>query len=121
MLPLKIPQYWLLYLLVSALVLLLFFLVFGEWGLLHYWRLSRERANLERRNVALQRDNELLREQIYRLRHDNSYLEKVAREHLGLAKDGEVVYRFSIDPKKSRPVMEGWLESSRSLARKERP
>ena len=90
----KLSQRALNYGLVLVLALMLSFLVFGEWGLVHYWRLSEERRSLEERSQALQRDNELLREKIYRLRKDDRYLEKVAREQLGLAKDGEIIYLF---------------------------
>ena len=94
MAPLKLPQRAINYGLVLVLILMLSFLVFGEWGLVHYWRLSEERRSLEERSQALQRDNELLREKIYRLRKDDRYLEKVAREELGLARDGEIIYLF---------------------------
>ena len=92
--PLKLSQRTINCGLVLVLVLMLSFLAFGEWGLLHYWRLSEERRSLEERSQALQRDNELLREKIYRLRKDDRYLEKVAREELGLARDGEIIYLF---------------------------
>ncbi len=90
----KLPQRALNYGLTLVLALMLSFLVFGEWGLVHYRRLSEERRSLEERSQALQRDNELLREKIYRLRKDDRYLEKVAREQLGMAKDGEIIYLF---------------------------
>ena len=80
--------------LMSVLVLMLFFLVFGEWGLLHYQRLSEERRLLEERSQALQRDNELLREKIYRIGKDDRYIEKIAREELGLVRKGEIIYLF---------------------------
>ena len=91
---LKLPQRAINCGLVLVLVLMLSFLAFGEWGLVHYWRLSEERRSLEERSQALQRDNELLREKIYRLRKDDRYLEKVAREELGMARDGEIIYLF---------------------------
>ncbi len=80
--------------LAGVLSLTLFFLVFGEWGLLHYRRLVEERRLLEERSQALQRENELLREKIYRIRKDDRYLEKLAREEFGLAREGETIYLF---------------------------
>ncbi len=80
--------------LAAVLSLTLFFLVFGEWGLVHYRRLVEERRLLEERSQALQRENELLREKIYRIRKDDRYLEKVAREEFGLAREGETIYLF---------------------------
>ena len=93
-LPKKLSQHVINYGLMAALALMLFFLVFGEWGLLHYQRLSEERRSLEQRSQALQRENELLREKIYRITKDDRYLEKIAREDLGLAKKGEIIFLF---------------------------
>lgn len=93
-LPKKLSQHVINYGLMAALALMLFFLVFGEWGLLHYQRLADERRSLEERSQALQRENELLREKIYRISKDDRYLEKIAREDLGLAKKGEIIFLF---------------------------
>ena len=93
-LPKKLSQHVINYGLMAALALMLFFLVFGEWGLVHYQRLAEERRSLEERSQALQRENELLREKIYRISKDDRYLEKIAREDLGLAKEGEIIFLF---------------------------
>ena len=93
-LPKKLSRHVINYGLTAALTLMLFFLVFGEWGLLHYQRLSEERRLLEERSQALQRENELLREKIYRISKDDRYLEKIAREEFGLARKGEIIYLF---------------------------
>jgi len=120
--PLQPLRHWLSYTLVTVLVLLFVFLTFGEWGLLHYWQLSDERTRLERRIRALQRDNEHLREKIYRLANDDRYLEKIAREELGLAREGEVVYRFP-QPRSPKPgdTVTSFSESRRSSARSAHP
>ena len=93
-LPKKLSRHVINYGLMSVLVLMLFFLVFGEWGLLHYRQLSEERRLLEERSQALQRENELLREKIYRIGNDDRYLEKIAREEFGLVRKGEIIYVF---------------------------
>jgi len=62
----------------------------------------------------------MLRDRIYRLRHDDLYLEKIAREELGLVRPGEIIYRFvSPESKKERPIT-GASESLRSSEQKER-
>lgn len=94
MAPLSAPRRLLSYGLSGLLILMLVFLVFGEWGLIHYWHLYGERVRLEERTRALREENEILREKIFRLGHDDRYLEKVVREELGLAREGEIVYRF---------------------------
>lgn len=79
------------------------FTVLGERGVLHLWRLWEEKAKLDERNFLLQTENEILRERIHRLRHDDLYLEKIAREELGLVRPGEIVYRFApSESKRSR-------------------
>ena len=80
-----------------GLVLLAFFLftAFGERGLLHLWRLSDERKRLSENNFRLHRENEKLRAAIDRLRHDDGYLEKKAREDLRFVGPGEIVYQFA--------------------------
>ncbi len=74
--------------------LLLVYAVVGERGAIHLWRLQGEKAKLDEQNYRLQKDNEALREKITRLRSDNFYLEKIAREELNLVRPGEVIYRF---------------------------
>jgi cell division protein FtsB len=74
--------------------LLLIHAVIGERGAIHLWRLQGEKAKLDEQNYRLQKDNESMREKIARLRSDNYFLEKIAREELNLVRPGEVIYRF---------------------------
>jgi cell division protein FtsB len=75
-------------------LLVLFSAVFGERGLLHLQRLRQESRALEERAFILMHQNRELRSRILRLRTNDSFLEKVAREQLGLVKEGEIIYRF---------------------------
>ena len=90
----KSSRRWLLYVFSALLATLSVFTVFGEHGALHLWRLWDEQTKLEERNFVLHKENESLRERIDRIRHDNAYLEKIAREELGLVRPGEIIYRF---------------------------
>lgn len=72
----------------------------------------------------MQKENEAFRERIYRLRHDDLYLEKIAREDLGLVRPGEIIYRFtSSESKRSRERAIGEIpsESPPPPAQKPRP
>lgn len=83
----------------------------------HLWRLWSEKKQLEEKNFLLQKENEALRERASRILHDDLYLEKIAREELGLIKQGEMVYRFAApDSKrtKSNFAVEAPAESTRS-------
>lgn len=120
----KKPQRLVLYISCVLLVSLSLFTTFGERGLLHLWRLWGEQKKLDEANFLLQKENEILRERIYRLRHDDLYLEKIAREDLGLVRPGEIIYRFTSSESKrnrARGISEPPPESSRSSERKARP
>ena len=90
-----IPQRWLIYLFSALIVLLALITVVGERGVLYLSRLRGEKNRLDEQNFRLQKENEALRQRIYRIRNDNAYLEKLAREELNLVRPGEIVYRFS--------------------------
>jgi cell division protein FtsB len=66
----------------------------GQHGLLHLQELFQEQQALEAEAFTLTRANADLRERIDRLKTDDEFLEKVAREELGFVGKGEVVYRF---------------------------
>ena len=96
-------QHWLIYGLALIIILLALYTMTGEWGVIHLWRLGGEQAKLDEQNYRLQKENDALRQRIFRLRNDNSYLEKLAREELNLVRPGEVIYRFpSSEPRRSR-------------------
>lgn len=86
----------------GLLLILSLFTIFGDRGIFHLWRLRGEKEHLDEKNFILLRENEALRERIRRLRHDDFYLEKIAREELGLARPGEIVYRFAEDESKRK-------------------
>lgn len=114
---------WPCYFLACVIVLLSIYTIVGERGALHLWRLRRERAQLDEQNYRLQKENEALRQRISRLRYDDRYLEKIAREELNLVRPGEVIYRFpSSEPKKrrTRALSDPPSESRPSKEQKER-
>lgn len=116
-----IPQKWSLYGWAALILLLLFYAIVGERGAIHLWRLQGEKAKLDEQNYRLQKANEQLREKINRLRNDNFYLEKVAREELNMVRPGEVIYRFASPQSgnnKPRPAKEPAAESSAAKAQK---
>ena len=76
---------------VSAMVV---FGVFGVRGLMNIYYLRGEREKVRTVNARLSEENRRLAEQINRLRHNKEEVEKIAREELGLAKKGEIVYQF---------------------------
>ena len=91
---LPLPQRWPIYLFGSLILLLGLVTVIGEHGALHLWRLLGEKERLDEQNYRLQKENAALRDRISRIRNDDRYLEKLAREELNLVRPGDVVYRF---------------------------
>ena len=93
-LPLSLPQRWPVYLIGALILLLSLVTLVGERGALHLWRLRGEKVRLDEQNYRLQKENESLRQRVESIRHDDGYLEKLAREELNMARPGEIVYRF---------------------------
>ena len=91
---LRLPTGWFLYLLGSLILAVALVTIIGERGALHLWRLRGEKSQLDEQNYRLQKENEALRQRVARIRHDDQYLEKLAREDLNLVRPGDVVYRF---------------------------
>jgi cell division protein FtsB len=98
-LPFHISQRHLLYVLGCLILLLAVVTGVGERGAIHLWRLRGEKNRIDEQNYHLQKENEGLRQRVSRIRNDNHYLEKLAREELNLVRPGEVIYRFP----KSKP------------------
>jgi cell division protein FtsB len=123
MTPTQFPRRWVITGLCVFLLALGLLIVSGERGILHFWRLMEDKRKLEAANFLLLQENDGLRRKIQRLRHDDLYLEKVAREELGLARPGEIIYRFA--PAQSRAGAQSISGDSperlRSSARKGRP
>jgi cell division protein FtsB len=102
-LPFQLPRRWTLYVLGVFILSLCLLTAVGERGVLHLWRLTGEKARLDEENYRLQKENEGLRQRISKLRNDNFYLEKMAREELNLVRPGEIIYRFApSEAKKNR-------------------
>jgi cell division protein FtsB len=65
---------------------------FGERGLAQYRRLKRERGELSVRNQQLAGQIRQMKLEVERLREDDVFLEKAAREDLGMVRKGELVF-----------------------------
>jgi len=57
--------------------------------------IKRKNLELEKRIAELVEDNKKLREEQRMLKNNPEYLEKVAREKMGLIKDGESIMRIT--------------------------
>src|SRR5919109_4391718 len=89
---------WLtLVLIVSSLFLLamMALTVWGDRGLLAMWRMQHELDRLVREIEIVEQKNATLAREVQRLRSDLGYIEKIAREELGLVRPGEIVFEFA--------------------------
>ena len=63
-------------------------------GLDRVRRLEGELADLKEKNAQIRRENEALRTEIRAFHSDPTYVEKVARDELGMVGDNEIIYQF---------------------------
>jgi cell division protein FtsB len=66
--------------------------LFGNRGLLETMRARRQYADVGADLARKRQENDRLRSEIHRLLEDPNAIESVAREELGLMRDGEVVF-----------------------------
>jgi cell division protein FtsB len=60
----------------------------------HVYALYQENEKIKSNIEELESKNEGLRKKIELLQEDNSYIEKMARDELGMIKQSEKIYRF---------------------------
>ncbi len=83
---------------------LLFMALFGDFGLVHYLRALQLRAELHAENARLVRENGELERRVDALRSDPAMIERLARERLGLAREGDRIYEWPVEPKASNKI-----------------
>ncbi len=69
-------------------------LVLDEQGLPRYRRLRGEVAELREANDELAREIAALKREIDALRTDPTYVERIARDELGMVREEEIVFQF---------------------------
>jgi len=77
-----------------AAALLFSWLISGENGFLNLCTMQKEMGRCLAVVMDLKEKNELLSDEIRRLRGDPKHLESVVRKELGLVRDNEIIYRF---------------------------
>ena len=68
-------------------------ITFGDRGLTDNYRLKEKLMTLKKTNHETTLENIALKKNIALLRDDPSYIEKIARDELGMVKKGDLVYR----------------------------
>ena len=75
-------------------IIIFFFTIIGQRGILRIHRLTKERNQIKVFNEKIREENLDIQEEISSLKNDRSYIEKIARQELGLVKEDEIVYQF---------------------------
>lgn len=78
-----------------AALVLLFFAVLGDHGLLRLFHINAELKDLDEQNTKLESEIIEMKNKSFAVSHSDFALEKDAREQLGLSKPGEIIYIFS--------------------------
>ena len=85
---------------VTAILLILIYVVGSGRSLLSYHRLQGQVDSLTMVNKNLGERNAQLRREIDCLQHDDAYLEELARQKYGLLKKNEMVFEFKSSSEK---------------------
>jgi cell division protein FtsB len=67
--------------------------IIGKRGFIHLIKLEEEYRQIDICNQKLKRENENLKTEIVDLKNNLRYLEELARNELGFAKKGELIFR----------------------------
>jgi cell division protein FtsB len=84
----KVGKVLLLFLILMGSVIL-----FGSRGVLDNYRLNQKLVDIQKSNGEIVVKNDALKKEILLLRNDMRYIEKVARDELGMVKRNDRVYR----------------------------
>lgn len=68
--------------------------IFGEMGVIKFYRMKAQYNTLTKDIATLKQDNAKLSREVRALKTDADHLEQIARDKLGLARQGEIVYYY---------------------------
>ncbi|MCI0471003.1 MAG: septum formation initiator family protein [Candidatus Aminicenantes bacterium] len=88
--PIKIGRW----IVIGIVFILLIFLLTGRAGLINMYRFHQGTQKISEEITRRNETIDSLKTTIKKLEKDTAYIEKIAREKLGMAKKGEKVYKF---------------------------
>jgi cell division protein FtsB len=86
----KIGRYLALFVFLMGLLI-----TFGNRGLMDNYMMEKRLSSLKKENQEIARVNNQLKNTVILLKDDLSYIETVARNELGMVKEGDRVYQFA--------------------------
>lgn len=79
--------------LIAFVIFMAVLITFGDRGLIDNYRMRAKLMALKKTNHDVTLENIALKKNIALLRDDLSYIERIARNDLGMVKKGDLVYR----------------------------
>jgi len=98
------PSFWKRHarkILLISLAALAIYDVFGAHGFLATWRTRKQLRDMREQVERLHQENEQLTRQVNSLKTDPQAIERVAREKMGLARPGEMIFKLPPPPENS--------------------
>ncbi len=87
-----------------------YIIFFGEKNIFRLIQKERYRSQLKTQITQLKSDNHNLQEKIKYLKNDRFFIEKKAREDLGLVKEGEEIYIIVDSKERKNKKEERWID-----------
>lgn len=82
------------YLLFLACLVVVIYGILGDQGFFHLHRLKLELSDLQQKIAVVETENVRLRQEIQHLKTDPAYIERLARQDLGMLRENEVLFLF---------------------------
>lgn len=80
---------------IGIIILILLFIFFtGNRSLFKLYSLYNQKHTLDKQKESLIKENQEIREEIEKLKNDDKYIEKLAREKYNMKKEGEDIYHI---------------------------
>jgi len=76
-----------------------FLILFGRKGLIDNYKMQQMVKELSTTNEQMLKENNKFKQEILLLRKDPKYIERLARNELGMVKKGDIIYRMSDETK----------------------
>ena len=73
----------------------IYLLLFGDRGLINLWSLKKEKLEIQNQINDLRNQIDMLEKEEEKLKFDEKYIEKIAREKFKMVKPGERVFKVT--------------------------
>jgi cell division protein FtsL len=80
-------------LLIFFIFLIAYWTIFGDNGILKLRKIEQENDKVKAASEKIKAENERLKKEIKLLQEDRKYVEKVAREELGMTRKDEIIFK----------------------------